>query len=73
MEPNKKLMSCSWRQPYLNWTQHVPLRIAKDDKHRQLVNVEIAVLDAIDNLINSGLTHSTADVILRSLMVNSKE
>jgi hypothetical protein len=65
MEPNKKLMSCSWRQPYLNWSQHTP--------NYQSAKTELAVLDAIDNLISSGLTHSIADAILRSLMVNSKE
>lgn len=73
MESNKKSMKCSWRQPYLNWSQHVPLKIAIHNKNYQSAKTELAVLDAIDNLVSSGLTHSAANAVLKSLVVNSKE
>lgn len=34
---------------------------------------EMAVIEAIDRLVESGLTHPVADAILKSLVNNSKE
>jgi hypothetical protein len=54
--------SYSWTQPYDNWPQ-------TDIKLIQ----ELAVIEAIDHLVDSGLTHPMADAIIKSLINNSKE
>lgn len=62
---SKKAMSgyrFSFTQPY----QIQPIALSS-------VSKEMAVIEAVDRLIDSGLTHPAADAILRSLTNNSKE
>jgi len=65
MEPKWTGYSVSWTQPY---------SVSMNPFYSQpsVVN-ELAVIDAIDRLVESGLTHPVADAILKSLVNNSKE
>ena len=54
-------ISCTWTQPYTNWPQ-------TDIKLIQ----ELAVIEAIDRLIEKGLLFPEADAIIKSLINNSK-
>jgi hypothetical protein len=46
-------ISYSWTQPYHGWPKPF--------------NPELAVIEAIDRLVESGLTHPQADLILKKL------
>ena len=50
--------SFSWTQPYHIWPA--------------LFNPELAVIEAIDRLVESGLTHPEADRILKKLMKENR-
>lgn len=66
---NSKFEGVSYRftQPYTNWNQHVPLNIAKDNTHRQFVNVELAVLTAVDNIVDQMKSYPEADQLLAKI------
>lgn len=53
MSNDRFSISYSWTQPYHNWP--TPF------------NPELAVIEAIDRLVESGLTHPEADLILKKL------
>jgi hypothetical protein len=53
--------SFSWTQPYANFN------------HAPSVSAQMAVIEAIDRLVESGLTHPLADRILNTLLNNFKE
>jgi hypothetical protein len=62
---SKKSMSnlrFSWTQPY----QIRPIALSS-------VSTEMAILDAIDRLIDSGLTYPGLDIIIKRIATNSKE
>ena len=62
---SKKSMSnlrFTWTQPY----QIQPIQLSS-------ISTEMAVIEAIDRLVDSGLTHPKADAIIKSLINNSKE
>ena len=62
---SKKAMSnlrFSWTQPY----QIQPLYLSS-------VSKEMAIIEAIDRLIDSGLTHPLADSIIKHIANKSKE
>lgn len=61
---SKKAMSnirFAWTQPY----QIQPIRLSS-------VSTEMAVIDAIDRLVESGLTHPIADSIIKNIVTNPK-
>jgi hypothetical protein len=63
---SKKSMSnlrFSWTQPY----QIQPIKLSS------VVSTEMAILDAIDRLIDSGLTYPGLDIIIKRIATNSKE
>lgn len=49
--------SFTWTQSYPGWPT-------------QSNNAEMAIIEAIDRLVDSGLTHPVADAILKSLINN---
>jgi hypothetical protein len=53
-----------------NWTQSYP---ALNLNFATSVSNEMAVIEAIDRLVESGLTHPVADSILKALVNNFKE
>lgn len=62
---SKKSMSnlrFTWTQPY----QIQPIKLSS-------VSTEMAILEAIDRLIDSGLTHPLADSIIKHIANKSKE
>jgi|TARA_B110000503_G_scaffold107851_1_gene161154 hypothetical protein len=54
----------------VSWQQSYP---AANFNFAPTVNVEMAVIEAIDRLVDSGLTHPLADAIIKSLVNNFKE
>lgn len=52
--------SFTWTQPYHGWPA-------------KTISPEMAVIEAIDHLVDSGLTHPVADAILKNIVNNSKE
>ena len=65
MEPKWTGYSVSWTQPY---------SVSMNPFYAQpSVTQEMAVIEAIDRLVESGLTHPLADLILKALVNNSKE
>lgn len=52
--------SFTWTQPYHSWPVH------------SSTSTEMAVIEAIDRLVDSGLTHPVADAILKQIANNSK-
>jgi hypothetical protein len=61
---SKKAMSnlkFTWTQPY----QIQPIKLSS-------VSKEMAVIEAIDRLVESGLTHPLADAIIKNIVNNSK-
>lgn len=63
-------VSYQFTQPYTNWNQHIPLRIAKDDTHRQSVNVEMSVLAAVDNIVDQMKSYPEAEQLLKSILTS---
>jgi len=63
MEPKKQnnySISYNWTQPYINWPTARSEKVAASE-------IELAILDAIDHLVNAGLTSPEADAILYRL------
>lgn len=52
----------SWTQSYPKWPQRTGS-----------ASTEMAILEAIDRLIDSGLTHPLADSIIKHIATKSKE
>ena len=67
MEP--KGYSFSWTQPYSVSMNPFYSKSSVADP----IMKEMAVIEAIDHLVDSGLTHPVADAILMKLVNNSKE
>lgn len=55
-------ISYSWTQPYPGYS--VPLRIAKNTQHREAVNTELAILDALDNVVSHMTVYPEAEQLL---------
>lgn len=68
MEPKWSGYSISWTQPYSVSMNPFYSKTSAADLMK-----EIAVIEAIDHLVESGLTHPVADAILMKLVNNSKE
>jgi hypothetical protein len=60
-ENNRWSVNYSWSQPYINWN-HPTSSVQK----------EMSVIEAIDNLVDAGLTHPVADSILNALVNNTR-
>tara|TARA_B110000503_G_scaffold141916_1_gene236996 strand:- start:2373 stop:2570 length:198 start_codon:yes stop_codon:yes gene_type:complete len=60
-EDNSWSVNYSWSQPYTNWNHPI-----------SSVQKEMSVIEAIDNLVNAGLTHPKADAILKALVNNTR-
>lgn len=57
INPAKWTMSYSYSQPYANWNQPT-----------SSVEKELAVLDAIDNIVQHMLTYPDAEAIIKTVM-----
>jgi len=66
---NSRFEGVSYRftQPYTNWNQHVPLRIANDSTRRRSIKTEMAVLTAVDKIVDKMETYPEADLFLAKI------
>lgn len=61
-QSKKKMGSFSWTQPYRELTVW-----AAGSTGKSKLGTEMAVIEAIDRLVDTGLTHPAADAILMKL------
>jgi len=65
MSDDRFNISYSWTQPYPGYS--VPLRIAKNNQHREAVNTELAILDALDNVVSQMTVYPEAERLLAKI------
>jgi hypothetical protein len=58
-------ISYSWTQPYTGYS--IPLRVAQNNQHREAVNTELAVLDAVDNIVSHMSEYPEAERLLAKI------
>lgn len=58
-------ISYSWTQPYPGYS--IPLRVSKNEQHREAVKTELAVLDALDNVVSHMTAYPEAESLLAKI------
>jgi hypothetical protein len=62
MSNDRFQISYSWTQPYTGF--NIPLRVARDDKHQQSIKEELAVLTAVDRIVDCMESYPEAERLL---------